>query len=599
MTVRVHHMPFGATVTPAGVDFALWAPSARTVGLVLDGRDLPMNPTEDGWWQASLSDARAGSRYGFRIDGDAVVPDPASRFQPDDVGGPSAVVDPAAYRWRDAGWHGRPWNETVLYEVHVGTATTEGTFAALEARLEAIAALGITAIELMPLSDFVGTRNWGYDGVLPFAPDSRYGTPDELKHLVDHAHALGLMVFIDVVHNHFGPAGNHLARYAAPFFTDHHHTPWGDAINFDDAGSQVVRAFFIHNALYWIQEFHADGLRFDAAHTIRDDSRPHILAEIATKVRRAARHRIVHLVLENERNEARWLGRSGGRRLFDAQWSDDIHHAWHVILTGEREGYYADTADDPVEHLGRALAEGFAWQGEPSRQRDGAPRGEPSSHLPPTAFVAYLQNHDQVGNRAMGERLSALAAPERLALAHAVLLLAPHVPLLFMGEEWAASTPFQFFVDFADDPALSQAVRDGRQQEFAGFAGFGGDALPDPTAAETFRASTLRWAEAEAEPHAAVRAETQRLLALRRERVLPLSTTDFLGAMWARPTPDALDVTWRFVAGTLRLMLNFGNAALEYGVFPGHAVLWASPAAAVGDGAVALPPWTAAFFRGT
>ncbi|HVV93376.1 MAG TPA: malto-oligosyltrehalose trehalohydrolase [Hyphomicrobiales bacterium] len=598
MTASVHAMPFGAAVTPEGVRFALWAPSAKTVALLLDGSTRAMSRDHDGWWRAAVPGAGAGSRYAYVIDGAEKVPDPASRFQPDDVFGPSMVIDPAGYDWQDGAWRGRAWEEAVLYEVHVGTATPEGTFAALTLRLPELADLGVTAIELMPLSDFAGARNWGYDGVLPFAPDSAYGTPDDLKRLVDRAHGLGLMVFFDVVYNHFGPAGNHLGRYAAPFFTERHHTPWGAAINFDGEAARPVRDLFVHNALYWLEEFHGDGLRFDAVHAIADDSRPHILAEIATSVRAALPGRAIHLVLENDRNEARWLSR--GQRLFDAQWADDVHHAWHVVLTGEREGYYEDVADDPVEHLGRALAEGFAWQGEPSRHRGGTPRGEVSSHLPPSAFVAFLQNHDQVGNRALGERLAALAAPQRLALARAVLLLAPQIPLLFMGEEWDASTPFRYFVDFAHDDALAAAVRDGRRREFARFAAFAGGtgAIPDPTAEAAFHDSRLDWDEAARAPHATVRAEVRRLLALRREAVLPLTRTDFLGAMWARPTPDALDVTWRFADGTLRLTLNFGNVAAEYGIIHGDRPVWSSPAAELRAGAVALPPWTGALFRG-
>jgi maltooligosyltrehalose trehalohydrolase len=603
MTRRIHRMPFGATVGPEGTAFALWAPSARKVELMQDGRALAMEDGEDGWRRLTVPGARAGSRYGFRIDGGRVVPDPASRFQPDDVHGLSAVVDPATYEWHDDGWRGRPWQETVLYEIHVGTATAEGTYPALEERLPELKELGVTAIELMPLADFAGRRGWGYDGVLPFAPDSAYGTPDDLKRLVDRAHALDLMVFIDVVYNHFGPSGNYLHSYAKSFFTERHQTPWGAAINFDGDDARPVRDFFVHNALYWLEEFHADGLRFDAVHAIRDDSDPHILAEIAATVRRSLPDRHVHLVLENERNEARWLRRAldDRRKLYDAQWDDDVHNAWHVVLTGEHEGYYEDFADRPLEHLGRALAEGFAYQGEPSAHGGGAPRGETSSHLAPTAFVAFLQNHDQVGNRALGERLSALAGPDKLALARAVLLLSPQIPLLFMGEEWAASTPFLYFVDFPGDEALSRAVREGRRREFARFAAFAGAGaarIPDPTAEATFLASKLNWDEAAEPGHAAVRASVKHLLELRRREVLPVVATPFLGAMRSHPTPDALDVTWRFEGGVLRLGANFGNVALEHHVTDGDSLLWKSDDAALKDGAILLPPWTGAIFRG-
>src|SRR5215212_3277138 len=487
---RAHRMPFGAEVTGGGVRFSLWAPTAREVSLVLDGADRPMPEQDRGWRRLTLREARAGSRYAFRISGGLTVPDPASRFQPDDVHRDSVVVDPTTFEWSDGAWTGRPWEETVLYELHVGTATPEGTYAGLMKKLEELRDLGVTALELLPLSEFPGRRNWGYDGVLPFAPDAAYGAPDDLKRLIDRAHALGLMVFIDVVYNHFGPAGNYLHAYAKTFFTDRHQTPWGAGINFDGAEGRTVRDFFVHNALYWVEEFHVDGLRFDAVHAILDDSKPHIIAEIAERVRAAVPDREVHLVLENEANQARWLERdqNGRPRLHTAQWADDIHNSWHPLLTGENEGYYEDFADKPLEHLGRSLAEGFAYQGDPSAHKGGAPRGEASAHLPPQAFVSFLQNHDQTGNRDFGERLSHLIPPERLALARAGLLLSPQVPMLYMGEEWDASTPFLFFVDFSDDEPLSTAVREGRRREFAKFKAFaeqhGGEQIPDPTSKE-------------------------------------------------------------------------------------------------------------------
>src|SRR4051794_32423407 len=430
---RAHAMPFGADVGPDGVRFALWAPTAREVALVLDGGERAMPPAENGWRRLTVPEARTGSRYGFRIDGDLVVPDPASRFQPDDVHGLGLVVDPSAYAWSDGGWKGRPWEEAVVYEVHVGTATPEGTYAGLTGRLESLRDLGITAIELMPLNDFAGSRNWGYDGVLPYAPDASYGTPDDLKRLVERAHALGLMVLVDVVYNHFGPTGNYLHAYAKTFFTDRHQTPWGDGINVDGESAPVVRDFFVHNALYWLEEFHVDGLRFDAVHAIQDDSREHLIGELGRRIRAALPDRNIHLVLENEANQARWLERDERQRpkLHTAQWNDDVHHCWHVLMTGEADAYYEDFVDDTVGKLGRCLAEGFAYQGEPFRHT-GHPRGERSAHLPPSAFVAFLQNHDQIGNRAMGDRISDLASPERLALARAGLLLSPQIPMLYM-----------------------------------------------------------------------------------------------------------------------------------------------------------------------
>jgi maltooligosyltrehalose trehalohydrolase len=369
---RKHSMPFGAELLPEdGVRFRLWAPKPERVDLVLDGSAVLMQKNGSGWFEFLAKQAKAGSRYQFAIDGKLRVPDPASRFQPDDVHQPSEVVSPQSFEWTDDGWMGRPWEEAVIYELHIGAFSPEGTFGGVEAKLEYLASLGITAIELMPVSDFFGKRNWGYDGVLPFAPDSSYGHPDDLKRLVQSAHHKGLMVFLDVVYNHFGPEGNYLREYAPQFFTDRHHTPWGDAINFDGESSRTVRDFFIHNALYWLEEFHFDGLRLDAVHAIRDDSSPDILSELGARIREAfPRDRHIHLILENEENQARYLKRSpdDGERFYDAQWNDDIHHVCHVIASGEKDSYYIDY-QEPVQLLGKALTEGFAYQGQPATDR--------------------------------------------------------------------------------------------------------------------------------------------------------------------------------------------------------------------------------------
>jgi maltooligosyltrehalose trehalohydrolase len=524
-------MPFGAEVRDGGTTrFRLWAPAARRLELVLGlppaQRAVPMAPLEGGWHEC-LARAPAGSRYAYRIDGGRIVPDPASRANPDDVHAPSLVVDPLAFAWHDAGWRGRPWEEAVIYELHVGSFTPQGTFLAAIERLDALATLGVTALELMPVADFPGRRNWGYDGVLPFAPDAAYGAPEDLKRLVQAAHARGLMVLLDVVYNHFGPEGNYLHAYAPQFFNPARETPWGAAINFDGAHSRTVRDFFVHNALYWVEEFRVDGLRLDAVHAIRDAGDPDIVAEIARALAAGpGRRRHVHLVLENDRNEARYLARAprtGRPALATAQWNDDLHHALHVLVTGEADGYYADYADAPLERLGRALAEGFVYQGEPSRFRGGVRRGEPSRHLPATAFVAFLQTHDQVGNRAFGERLDALA-PETLARAAlACLALGPQVPLLFMGEEFAASTPFRYFCDFG--PELAGAVAHGRREEFAGFAAFRDPAararIPDPNDAATFAASKLHWEERDRPRHRERLRLATTLLALRRRHLVP------------------------------------------------------------------------------
>jgi malto-oligosyltrehalose trehalohydrolase len=498
-------MPFGAELSAAGARFRLWAPAARQVELDLAVRgsraELEMSALPDGWFEATVADAPGGTRYAFRIDGSLTVADPASRFNPDDVHRPSMVVDPLAYEWRDAGWTGRPWEDAVIYELHVGAFTPAGSFIAAIERLGYLADLGVTAVELMPLADFPGRRNWGYDGVLPFAPDASYGAPDELKRLIDAAHSHSLMVFLDVVYNHFGPEGNYLHAYAPQFFNPARHTPWGAAINYDGEQSRTVRDFFIHNTLYWLEEYRFDGLRLDAVDWIVDESSPDILVELASRVREgpgAGRH--IHLVLENDRNEAHYLGRDGERRPLHAtaQWNDDIHHAAHVVLTGEVDGYYADYAARPLWYFARCLAEGFGFQGEPSPYRGNIARGEPSVHLPPDAFVSFLQTHDQAGNRAFGERIGHIANPRALRAAVACILLAPSPPLLFMGEEFSASTPFLFFCDFG--PELALAVTQGRRKQFSRFARFADPALqatiPDPNNEATFERSKLVWSEA-------------------------------------------------------------------------------------------------------
>jgi len=506
-----HRMPFGASVQDDGrVDFRLWAPGATRVDLCLDEHSveaiLPMTREADGWFSLAPEQAAPGNHYRYRIDGGLRVPDPASRFQPEDVHGPSQVVDPRSWRWTDLDWRGRPWEETVIYELHVGTFSAEGSFAAVMERLNYLADLGVTAIELMPIADFPGVRNWGYDGVLPFAPDSSYGRPEDLKALIQAAHGKGLMVFLDVVYNHFGPDGNYLHLYAPQFFTEHHQTPWGAAVNFDGPGSETVRRFFIHNAIYWLEEFHFDGLRLDAVDTIIDDSCPDILEELATAVhQRPGRARHVHLVLENDNNSVRYLSRdeSGRPQHYTAQWNDDIHHAAHNLLTGESDGCYADYDDRPVWYLGRCLAQGFGYQGEPSVYRDGAARGTPSKTLPSTAFVSFVQNHDQAGNRPFGERIGSLSDPQHLRAVVSLLLLAPAPPLLFMGEEFAARQPFCFFCDFG--PELAAAVSAGRRRGFARFKGFadliGVASLPEPNDPATFHQSKLEWDGLSDAPH--------------------------------------------------------------------------------------------------
>lgn len=528
--VRKHAMPFGAEILPEGrgVRFRLWAPTARSVDLVLDRSLYKMQPEGKGWYSLTSAKAKAGSKYKFRIDGDLQVPDPASRYQPEDVFGPSMVVDPAAYEWRDEHWKGRPWEETVLYELHTGTFSEQGTFKGVQQKLEYLTELGITAIELMPVADFPGRRNWGYDGVLLFAPDSSYGKPEELKDLVNAAHQKGLMVFLDVVYNHFGPEGNFLHAYAKSFFNEQHHTPWGAAINFDAPGKEVVREFFIHNAMYWLEEYHIDGLRFDAVHAIIDDSPTHILDELSGRIRNHfGPDRHIHLVLENDHNQARFL-RGPQDGSYNAQWNDDSHHAVHVAVTGEASGYYSDyaapvTGRPAVHYLARCLAEGFAYQGEPSPYRDGEKRGESSRNLPLSAFVDFMQNHDQIGNRAFGERLTTLAPPHTLRAAATVFLLAPSIPLLYMGEEWGSKTPFLFFCNFSDE--LAPLVTEGRRKEFAHFPDFSNpenlEKIPDPSDPKTFERSRLDWKDLDVPEHRQWLDFYRGLLAVRQREIVP------------------------------------------------------------------------------
>jgi maltooligosyltrehalose trehalohydrolase len=554
-----HAMPFGVARVAKGARFRVWAPSARAADLQILGKEmraLPMTPMGDGWFETIVTDAPAGARYRYCIDGKMEVPDPAARFQPDDVLGPSVVVDADAYVWTNKDWRGRPWNEAVFYELHVGTFTKEGTFEGVRERLSHIANLGVTAIELMPISDFAGSRNWGYDGALPFAPDSAYGDPQSLKKLIDAAHGHGLMVFLDVVYNHFGPEGNFLERYAKEFFSERVHTPWGKAIDFS---RRPVRDFFIHNALYWLEEYRFDGLRLDAAHFILDDSSPNILEELAQTVHRHFDgRRLVHLVLENEDNQARYLRAPGYR----AQWNDDFHHACHVLATGEEQGYYEDYKTDPVGRLIRCLSEGFAYQGEASAHRGGRRRGERSGALAPTAFVNFLQNHDQIGNRAMGERLCALTPPHVLKALAAILLLAPSPPLLFMGEEWGARQPFLFFCDFHDE--LATAVREGRRKEFSSFPMFRDETsrarIPDPNAEATFAASRLDWSALGESTHREWLDFHRQLLQIRRREIAPrLANLSGNTARSERLGPAQFRIDWRLDGAQLHLDANLSD----------------------------------------
>ena len=552
---------FGARLTPDGASFRLWAPAAKRVDLLLD-KSRPMRRGEDGWFSADISGVKAGARYKFRIDDEIDVPDPASAFQPDDVSGPSEVIDHARYRWRATDWRGSAWHETVLVETHVGAFTREGTYRAMTTKLDHLAASGITALELMPLADFAGSRNWGYDGVLWYAPDGAYGRPDDLKALIDEAHLRGLMVFLDVVYNHFGPEGNYLGRYAPGFFTEAQ-TPWGSAI---DYRLPEVRAFAIENALYWLREYRFDGLRLDAVHAISEPGEISMLHDLSRAAGNLAAEtsRNIHLVLENDDNAASLLDacQDTPRGKYRAQWNDDYHHAWHVRLTGESHGYYRDYQRCPLRDIARALASGFVYQGEPSVHRRGQLRGEPSDKLAPTAFVNFLQNHDQIGNRALGDRLESIADSKAVEAALAITLLAPMVPMLFMGEEWGCKRPFPFFCDFHGD--LADAVRKGRSKEFSGAYARYSDEIPDPLAQSTFQSAVLDW-DSRDQPAGKKRlALVQQLLAIRRREIVPRLAGAAFGNAHAADN-GLLTASWRMGDGiALQLTANLSNREIVH-----------------------------------
>ncbi len=545
---------FGARpLSSGGVRFSLWAPEAAQVELLVGSAGSPeavhtVAADTDGWHNLTLPDLGAGALYRWRINGELPVPDPASRFNPEGPHGASEVIDPDAFAWDDGGWQGRPWSEAVLYEMHIGTFTPEGTYRAAETRLKELADTGITAVELMPLSDFPGRFGWGYDGVLPFAPHAAYGRPDDLKHFIQSAHKLGLMVFMDVVYNHFGPDGNYLGVYASQFFSPTHTNPWGNSLNFDNEGSAQVRAFFIRNALHWLDEYRCDGLRLDAVHAIVDDSTFDILDELAHTVKQAISDREVHLVLENENNDHQRLPGSGG---YDAQWNDDFHHVMHAALTGDGKGYYQDYAKEPIALLARSLAQGFLWEGS-KRTSDGARtdlREAPPQPL--GAMVNFLNNHDQSGNRAFGERMHAIAPLESMHLATAIMLLSPAVPMLFQGEEYGATSPFLYFADWDGD--LKDAVTDGRLRDFGHFAerADGGTGEPPPPCEEsTFAASKLDWTEAEQPQGKEWRSFVTGALKARREWFQPRAADLISGAHSFHMLDDRTFVLrWRYAQG--------------------------------------------------
>jgi maltooligosyltrehalose trehalohydrolase len=493
--------------------FRVWAPLAREVAVEVNGARHAMAEESGGWRRAEVASAKAGDDYGFLIDGEGPFPDPRSPWQPQGVHELSRLPDPASFPWTDQRWEAPPLSSAVFYELHVGTFAPEGTFAAVAGRLDHLASLGVTHVELMPVNEFSGNHGWGYDGVDLFAPHHAYGAPDELKKLVDACHARGLAVYLDVVYNHLGPSGNYLGKFG-PYFNPHYSTPWGAALNFEGPDNGEVRRFFCDNALMWLRDYHFDGLRLDAVHAIIDTSAEPFLEQLEREVKAlaAATGRHLALIPESDLNDPRLLAsREAGGFALDAQWSDDFHHALHAVLTGEKEGYYGDFGT--LADLTKALKDAWVYDGRYSSFRR-RKHGRPHNRLGGERFLGYWQNHDQVGNRAKGERSSQLVSEGQLKIGAALVLTAPFLPMLFMGEEWGAATPFLYFTDHPD-PELARAVREGRRKEFVAF-GWKPDEIPDPQAPESFAASKLNWAELQAEPHRGLLDWHKKLIHLRR-----------------------------------------------------------------------------------
>jgi maltooligosyltrehalose trehalohydrolase len=568
-------------------EFAVWAPAAGQVELRLAEGGIAMEPGPGGWWRGAVEGAGRGTRYGFSLDAGPVRPDPRSGFQPEGVDGLSELVDHDSFAWNDGDWRGLSIRGAVLYELHVGTFTPEGTFEAVIARLGHLAELGIDAIELMPVVEFAGERGWGYDGVDLFAPHHAYGGPAGLKRLVDACHAVGIGVVIDVVYNHLGPAGNYLAEFG-PYFSERHQTNWGAAVNFDGPGSDEVRRFVIANALMWLRDYHADGLRLDAVHAIVDDSARHVLEELADDVDALATAlgRPLFLIAESDLNDPRFVrSRDAGGYGLDAAWADEWHHALHAVLAGERSGYYADFGS--LTLLGKALRQAWVYDGtwSPHRQRH---HGRSPAGMPGYRFVVCTQNHDQVGNRAIGERSSALMSDGRLRVAAALLLTAPFTPMLFQGEEWGATSPFQYFTDH--DPELGEAVSEGRRNEFAAF-GWDPAELPDPQATRTFEASRLVWEELDQPVHAGLLAWHRELLSLRR-RIHALSDPRLsrVGV-----STDEASGTLSVARGPVTVLVNLGEGDHRFALHGVTTILAASDPRVRGSaGTITVPADAAA-----
>jgi maltooligosyltrehalose trehalohydrolase len=562
----------------------VWAPDATEVSVLVDGGRRRLTGPAGGWWEDAEALA-AGTRYLLCLDGGDGLPDPRSPWQPDGVDGPSATVDHSAFGWTDAMWNGPvPLAAAVFYELHVGTFSAEGTFDGVIEHLGHLRTLGVTHVELMPVAEFDGDRGWGYDGVLLYAPHHRYGGPAGLARLVDACHREGLAVVLDVVYNHLGPSGNHLARFG-PYFTDRYVTPWGDAVNLDGRGSDEVRRFFVDNALMWLRDYHIDTLRIDAVHALLDTSATHLLEQLAVEVGALSAHlgRHLQLVAESDLNDPRVVARRevGGYGM-DAQWSDDFHHALHAVLTGERDGYYADFGE--LAQLATALRRAWVYAGTYSPHR-GRVHGREPTGIPGWRFLGYLQDHDQVGNRARGDRITAGLSPGRVRAGATLVALAPFVPMLFMGEEWGTTTPFPYFVDHAD-PALAQAVREGRRREFA--VSGPSTAVPDPQDPETAASAVLDWSEPARPVHAEMLRWWTELLAIRRRR--PELTDGRLDRVAVQFDESARWLVLR--RGGVGVAVNLGLEPASVPVGPGSVVLSHGLEAVPSDGVttLVLPP---------
>ncbi|HHA2003741.1 TPA: malto-oligosyltrehalose trehalohydrolase [Enterobacter cloacae] len=576
MEFRTFQKQWGAEfISGDVVRFRVWAEGQQQLTLRLAERDLPMTAVGNGWFQIDVPGVTHGTEYQFVLQDGMAVPDPASRAQKGDVNGSSVVIDPGRYQPINPDWAGRPWEETVIYELHIGTFTPQGTFRAAIDKLPYLAELGITQLEVMPVSQFGGSRGWGYDGVLLYAPHSAYGTPEDFHAFIDAAHGLGLSVVLDIVLNHFGPEGNYLPLLSPAFFDAQRMTPWGNGIAYE---REPVRHYILDAPLFWLTEYRLDGLRFDAIDQIKDTASKHILQQIAETIREALPDRHIHLTTEDSRNVIFLHPRDekGATPLFTAEWNDDFHNAAHVFATGETHAYYQDFAFEPEKKFARALAEGFVYQGEVSLQT-GHSRGVECHTQPPTFFVDFIQNHDQTGNRAQGERLITLAGADKTRVLLAALLLSPHIPLLFMGEEYGETNPFLFFTDFHGD--LAKAVREGRAKEFTGHSGHDGD-VPDPNDEQTFARSKLDWHNVTTAQGKSWLRFTRSLLVLRHRYLVPLLRPGgTVEGKIVKTAPGMVAVSWSFPTGTLSLALNIGNKPVDVPALAGE-TLFSWPEAA-------------------